>query len=159
MAEPTASEGAAGSERTSAADSDPVPSRDREHPVVLFDGVCSLCDWSVRFILDHERAGSELHFASLQSEVGTALLEEHGLGGDYFDSLVYLDGEAHTASDGALKIAEHLETPWRWLRHLHVVPRPLRDAGYRLLARVRYRLFGKKDSCRMPDHRLRERFR
>jgi predicted DCC family thiol-disulfide oxidoreductase YuxK len=125
--------------------------------VVLFDGVCNFCSWSVRFI--HEHDDGSLRFAPLQSEVGRELLAEHDLPADYFDSLVYLrGGEAHLKSDGAVRIARHLERPWRWLQWSQYVPRPVRDAGYDLLGRVRYRIFGKREACMVPDADLRARF-
>lgn len=125
--------------------------------VVLFDGVCNFCSWSVRFI--HEHDDGTLRFAPLQSEVGVTLLERHGLEADYLDSLVYLGGDGvHTKSDGAVRIARHLEGPWRAARFARVVPRPVRDVGYDLVGRVRYRLFGKRDSCMIPGPELRERF-
>ena len=125
--------------------------------VVLFDGVCNFCSWSVRFI--HEHDDGSLRFAPLQSEAGRALLAAHDLPTDYFDSLVYLrDGEAHLKSDGAVRIARHLDRPWRWLRFLDVVPRSVRDVGYDLLGRVRYRIFGKREACMVPDTDLRGRF-
>jgi predicted DCC family thiol-disulfide oxidoreductase YuxK len=128
-----------------------------DSPVVLFDGVCNLCAWSVRFIV--ERDDGTLRFAPLQSEEGAALLDEHGLAADYFDSLVYInESGAYTKSDGAVRIARHLDAPYRWAWHARHVPRPLRDAAYDLLASVRYRLFGKKDACLVPDGELRERF-
>ena len=125
--------------------------------VVLFDGVCNFCSWSVRFLHDHD--DGSLRFAPLQSAAGRALLAAHDLPADYFDSLVYLrDGEAHLKSDGAVRIAAHLDRPWRWLRWLRYVPRPVRDAGYDLLGRVRYRLFGRREECVVPDADLRARF-
>ena len=128
-----------------------------ERPVVLFDGVCNLCAWSVRFIVDHD--DGRLRFAPLQSEVASDLLAEHGLSGDYFDSLVYLDESgAYTKSDGAVRIARHLDAPYRWAWHARVVPRAARDLAYDGLAQVRYRVWGKKDRCLVPDESLRERF-
>ncbi len=125
--------------------------------IVLFDGVCNFCSWSVRFL--HEHDDGSLRFAPLQSEVGRELLADHDLPADYFDSLVYLrDGEAHLKSDGAVRIARHLERPWRWLRWFRYVPRPVRDAGYDVLGRVRYRVFGKREACMVPDADLRGRF-
>ena len=125
--------------------------------IVLFDGVCNFCSWSVRFL--HEHDDGSLRFAPLQSEAGRELLAEHDLPTDYFDSLVYLrDGDAYLRSDGAVRIARHLERPWRWLRVLRHVPRPVRDLGYDLLGRVRYRLFGRRDACMVPDADLRARF-
>ena len=126
-------------------------------PVVLFDGVCNLCAWSVRFIVG--RDDGTLRFAPLQSEEAAALLAEHGLATDYFDSLVYIDESgAYTKSDGAVRIARHLDAPYRWAWHARYVPRLLRDAAYELLGSVRYRLFGQKETCLVPDEELRDRF-
>jgi len=125
--------------------------------IVLFDGVCNFCSWSVRFI--HERDDGTLRFAPLQSEVGRALLERHGLEADYFDSLVYLGEDGvHTKSDGAVRIARHLEWPWRAAWLARYVPTPIRDVAYDLFGRYRYRLFGQKESCMIPGPALRERF-
>jgi predicted DCC family thiol-disulfide oxidoreductase YuxK len=125
--------------------------------VVLFDGVCNFCSWSVRFI--HEHDDGTLRFAPLQSEVGTALLERHGLEADYFDSLVYLGSDGvHTKSDGAVRITRHLEGPWGTLWLSRFVPTPVRDVAYGLFGSFRYRLFGKKESCMIPGPDLRERF-
>jgi len=125
--------------------------------IVLFDGVCNFCSWSVRFL--HEHDDGSLRFAPLQSDIGRELLAAHDLPTDYFDSLVYLqDGEAHLKSDGAVRIARHLDRPWRWLRWFRYVPRPVRDAGYDVLGRVRYRVFGKREACMVPDADLRGRF-
>jgi len=125
--------------------------------VVLFDGVCNFCSWSVRFLHGHD--DGSLRFAPLQSETGRKLLAAHDLPADYFDSLVYIrDGEAHRRSDGAVRIARHLERPWRWLRLFEYLPRPVRDVGYDLVGRVRYRLFGKREACMVPDPELRARF-
>jgi len=128
-----------------------------DRPVVLFDGVCNLCAWSVQFIVAHD--DGSVRFAPLQSDAATELLERHGLDGDYFDSLVYVDDSgAYTRSDGAVRIARHLDAPYRWAWHTRYVPRPLRDAAYDLLARVRYRVFGKRDSCLVPTAELEDRF-
>jgi predicted DCC family thiol-disulfide oxidoreductase YuxK len=128
-----------------------------EGPIVLFDGVCNFCAWSVRFIYAHD--DGSVRFAPLQSEAGRRLLAAQGLPRDYFDSLVYIGEDGvYTRSDGAVRIARHLEVPWRWLWALRVLPRPLRDVCYDLFGRVRYRLFGRKDACMVPDAALRARF-
>jgi predicted DCC family thiol-disulfide oxidoreductase YuxK len=136
---------------------DGSPVDDADGPVVLFDGVCNFCAWSVRFIHAHDDGA--LRFAPLQSAVGADLLAQHGMNPDYFDSLVYLGADGvYTKSDGAVRIARHLDQPYRLAWHLRVVPRVVRDAGYDLLARVRYDVFGKKEACMVPDAGLRERF-
>jgi predicted DCC family thiol-disulfide oxidoreductase YuxK len=132
-------------------------------PIVLFDGVCNLCNAAVNFILDHERSG-ELRFASLQSDAARALLAEHGapveqLGQGDPDTMVLLEGgRLFDRSAAALRIARRLRWPWRALAVFLIVPRPLRDLVYRFVARNRYRWFGKSDACRMPSPELRARF-
>jgi predicted DCC family thiol-disulfide oxidoreductase YuxK len=126
-------------------------------PVVLFDGVCNLCVASVQFLVEHD--DGSLRFAPLQSEAAESVLSAQGLSPDYFDSLVFVaDGDAYTKSAGALRIARYLDAPYSWARHLRVVPRPLRDAVYDLVARSRYSVFGKKDRCMRPTPDLEARF-
>lgn len=128
------------------------------HPVVLFDGVCNLCHGAVRFLLERDPA-ARLRFASLQSDVGRALLAERGLDADALDTIVYVDADgAHLRSDAALRIVRDLGPPWSWLRVLAALPRPLRDAGYDFVARNRYRWFGKKDACPVPRPEWSARF-
>lgn len=127
-------------------------------PVVLFDGVCNLCAASVVFILRHERRPT-LRFASLQSPAGRRLLVEHGLDPDAVDSVVMLeDGRAHVRSEAALRIARRLRAPWRWAAMLGLLPRGVRDRLYDAAARRRYRLFGRREACMVPDEPLRARF-
>jgi len=127
-------------------------------PIVLFDGVCNLCDRSVQFILDHDPEGV-FRFASLQSQVGRQLASRCGLDSDAMDTLVLIDGaECWTRSDGALGIAGRLSAPWRWLALARLVPRVLRDPAYAWVARNRYRWFGTRDECRIPTPDIRARF-
>jgi predicted DCC family thiol-disulfide oxidoreductase YuxK len=128
------------------------------HPIVLFDGVCNLCHGAVRFLLERDSA-ARLRFASLQSDVGRALLAEHDLDADALDTIVFVDAAgAHVRSDAALRIVRVLGPPWSWLRGLVALPRPLRDAGYDFVARNRYRWFGRRDACPAPRPEWRERF-
>lgn len=131
-------------------------------PVLLFDGVCNLCSRTVQFILDHERAPT-MRFCSLQSEAGRALLAQHGMlhvvAQADPDTMVFIEGgRAHDRSTGALRVAAHLKAPWRWGRVALVLPRFVRDLGYRFVARNRYRWFGKTDSCLVPTKELETRF-
>ena len=138
--------------------------------VVLFDGVCNFCDASVNFIIDHDKAGY-FKFAPLQSDEGRRLANEYGSESETtkqddstsdlipIDSVILIeDGKAYTHSSAALKIVRRLGAPWSWLYALIIVPRPVRDWGYRLFARYRYRLFGRKDQCMIPTPEVRARF-
>lgn len=128
------------------------------HPVVLFDGVCNLCNGSVQFILKRDPQ-ARFRFASLQSEAGRSLLVEHGLDPDALSSVVVIeDGRVWQESSAALRIARHLPGAWKLLRVFIVIPRPLRDAVYRLIARNRYRWFGKSETCWLPTPELKGRF-
>ncbi len=129
-------------------------------PVVLFDGVCNLCNGAVQFIIDRD-PGSQFRFASLQSEAGQALLARHDYrlpAGDP-ESLVLVEGgQVFERSTAALKIARRLSGGWRAFAVLLVLPRALRDVGYRFIARHRYGWFGKSDACRLPTPELKARF-
>jgi predicted DCC family thiol-disulfide oxidoreductase YuxK len=126
--------------------------------IVLFDGVCNLCNGAVQFIINRDREGC-FSFASLQSAVGQAQLRQFGLATDAFDTFVLVEGgKAYTRSTAALRIARRLPGAWRLLYALMIMPRPLRDWMYGLVARNRYRLFGRRDSCMMPTPELRAKF-
>jgi len=128
--------------------------------VVLFDGVCNLCNGAVNFIIDREPKG-KLKFASFQSEAGKELLRSRGLPVPEGDptSIVFVVGEqTHDGSGAALRIAARLTFPWFLFSAFLVVPWFLRDLGYYLIAKNRYRWFGKGDACRVPTPELRARF-
>jgi predicted DCC family thiol-disulfide oxidoreductase YuxK len=127
-------------------------------PIVLFDGVCKFCNRSVNFILDHD-ARRRFRFAALQSDAGQAVLQRFGLRTDEFETAVLVEyGRAYTKSSAALRIAHNLGGWWSLLAVLLAIPPFLRDAAYDLLARNRYRLFGKADTCRVPTPDIRDRF-
>jgi predicted DCC family thiol-disulfide oxidoreductase YuxK len=129
-----------------------------DHPVVLFDGVCNLCSGAVQFLIRHDEAGT-LRFAPLQSAVGAALLADCGLDPAQRATFVLVeDGECYTRSTAALRIARHLDRPLPLLSHLRVVPRPVRDAVYALVARYRYDVFGQKSQCMVPTPDVEKRF-
>jgi len=131
------------------------------HPfsaIVLFDGVCNLCNGAVAFIIARDRR-AQFGFASLQSDAGRRLLRE--LSGDDAlpDTFVLVeDGRMFTQSTAALRIARRLGFPWSLAALLTVLPRAIRDGAYRLVARNRYRWFGKRETCMMPTADLRRRF-
>lgn len=127
-------------------------------PIVLFDGVCNFCNGSVNWVIDRDRA-KRVRFASFQSPAGQVILRHFGMPLDRFDSVVLIeDGKAFSMSDAAIRITRHLPRPWRWTMALLIVPRPLRDAVYGLIARNRYRWFGASESCRMPGPEFEGRF-
>jgi predicted DCC family thiol-disulfide oxidoreductase YuxK len=127
--------------------------------VVLYDGTCGLCSRAVRFIAGHDPAG-RYRFAALGSDAARAVLRDARVPPQLPDSVVLVeaDGTVLVESDAALTILRELRGPARHLARLRIVPRPLRDAVYRLVARTRYRVFGRHDACEVPAPWLRERF-
>ena len=126
--------------------------------IVLFDGVCNLCNGSVQFIVkrDPERV---FRFASLQSEFGQSQRRKFNLYSNGLDSIVVIENDiCYQRSDAALKIARRLKGWWPVLSIFRIIPRFIRDAVYNLIAVNRYRLFGKQESCMLPSPELRARF-
>jgi predicted DCC family thiol-disulfide oxidoreductase YuxK len=130
--------------------------------VLLYDGLCGFCDGTVQYVLSRDPGGA-LRFAALQGEYAQGVLSRHaGLHG--VDSLVLVvttDGVAErilVRSDAALELARYLGGAWRLVQVLRVVPRPIRDGAYDLFARWRYRLFGRRAACRIPQAAERDRF-
>jgi predicted DCC family thiol-disulfide oxidoreductase YuxK len=129
-----------------------------DHPIVLFDGVCNLCNGAVQFIVKRDPRGI-LQFASLQSLYARQKLEALGRDPDALYSIVVLrDGRALEKSDAVLEIAKHLTGPWKYLTIFQIIPRFIRDWFYSLVANNRYRWFGKKDQCMIPTASLKARF-
>jgi predicted DCC family thiol-disulfide oxidoreductase YuxK len=128
------------------------------HGIVLFDGICNLCTTSVQFIIKRDPQGY-FTFASLQSAIGKTLLEQHGLQPDALDTFVLVEGSrCFTRSDAALRVAKHLSGCWPLFRVLSLIPKPLRDWGYTVIARNRYRWFGRKETCMVPSQDILNRF-
>jgi predicted DCC family thiol-disulfide oxidoreductase YuxK len=126
--------------------------------VVLFDGVCNFCNGTVKFIIARD-PHAYFGFAALQSPTARRLLERCASPPRAADSLVLVEqGKCYTRSTAALGIVRRLRRPWCLLYGLIVVPRPIRDALYDWLARNRYRWFGKRDECLVPDTDTRSRF-
>jgi predicted DCC family thiol-disulfide oxidoreductase YuxK len=127
-------------------------------PIVLFDGVCNLCEGVVRFIVRRD-SRSVFRFAPLQSRIGQLLLEEHGISRSAGDTFVLVEGRNHwVRSDAALRVTQRLPGAWPLVTLLRVVPRPWRDRVYSLVVRNRYRWFGRKATCVIPSGELRDRF-
>jgi predicted DCC family thiol-disulfide oxidoreductase YuxK len=129
-----------------------------QQAVILFDGECNLCSWSVQFIIKRDPQ-AHFRFAALQSPAGRRLLGACGADGPAADSVVLIEGAScYTRSDATLRIARRLAGAWPLLATLAVVPRPLRDWAYDAVARKRFRWFGRADSCLVPTPALRDRF-
>jgi predicted DCC family thiol-disulfide oxidoreductase YuxK len=130
----------------------------QKFPVLLFDGVCNLCNASVQWVLRHDRAG-RFRFAALQSETGQALLARFGLDQEHFDTAVLVDGDRiFTRSDAALEILRQLGFPWSAVAVLRWAPRSLRNVVYDWVARNRYRWFGRQEKCLLPRPEWKQRF-
>jgi predicted DCC family thiol-disulfide oxidoreductase YuxK len=129
-----------------------------DKPLILFDGVCNLCNGSVQFVIRHDKEAKFL-FASLQSEKGQEILKHFGMETENFDTFILLDkGEIYTKSSGVLKEAAILGGWFKIFTIFYLVPTFIRDIFYSFVARNRYRFFGKKDVCMIPTPELKARF-
>jgi len=134
------------------------------HPIILYDGVCGLCDRLVQFVLKRDR-DDRFQFAALQSAFARAILQRHGLNPDLLDTfhLVFDYGESServlARSDAVSAALDQLGGSWRILAKVFdLFPTQFRDWQYNLIARNRYQLFGKRDACTLPDPKVRHKF-
>lgn len=128
------------------------------HKIILFDGVCNLCNSSVNFIIDRDK-NNIFKFSALQSETGRKYLDKFGLNPDDFDSVVLVTGDKfYTKSTAALRIIKEFPSVWKTLYIFIIIPPPLRNFLYDIISKNRYSWFGKKDSCRMPSPELKNKF-
>ncbi|EPG66670.1 thiol-disulfide oxidoreductase DCC family protein [Leptospira wolffii] len=128
-------------------------------PIVLFDGVCNLCNGTVNLLLDLDRK-RVLRFASLQSEYAKKLVSDNGLESqvEAVDSILVWDGKGlFSKSDAVLRITGYLGWPWKIFRLGIILPGRIRDSLYDFIAKNRYKWFGKTEACRMPTPELKER--
>ncbi|CPR10091.1 putative thiol-disulfide oxidoreductase DCC [Mycobacterium bohemicum DSM 44277] len=131
-------------------------------PVLLYDGVCGVCNAAVQTVLRFDRRGS-LRFAALDSDFARSIIDRHpAIQG--IDSMVFVDqpgqpGEAVAVrSEAALRVVDYLGGPWRALKAARILPGPVRDRLYDRFATIRYRVFGRHDSCPIPPPEVRARF-
>ncbi|MCH2123740.1 MAG: thiol-disulfide oxidoreductase DCC family protein [Pirellulaceae bacterium] len=139
----------------------PTPSPEAAEPpcshVVLFDGVCNLCNGMVNFLIDRD-PHKKLKFAALQSGYGARLREVHQLD-DSLSSIILVEGDVvYQRSTAVLRIVRQLKGIWPLVAILLIVPRVIRDGVYRFVAKNRYRWFGKREQCRISTPDLQERF-
>ncbi|QQS30342.1 MAG: thiol-disulfide oxidoreductase DCC family protein [Sphingobacteriales bacterium] len=126
--------------------------------IVLFDGVCNLCNSSVQFIIDRDTEG-KFKFTSLQSNTGIALMEKFGVSTTNFDTFLLIENNRiYSKSTAALRVVRNLDGLWKLGYAFIVIPAFLRDAVYGFVARNRYRWFGREESCRIPTPELKHRF-
>ncbi len=126
--------------------------------IIVFDGVCNLCNGAVNLILKYDKKKHFL-FTPLQSETGTRFLHEFGLDPIDTDTILLVsDGRAYVKSVAVFEIIKGLAGGWQILSIFRFLPLSLRDGIYAVVARHRYRLFGKRDKCMMPTEALKERF-
>ncbi|MCF3111577.1 DCC1-like thiol-disulfide oxidoreductase family protein [Niabella sp. CC-SYL272] len=128
-----------------------------EESVILFDGVCNLCNRSVMFIIKHDPKG-RFRFAALQSPAGLQLTRQYGIPQTYGSVVLIENGKAHLSSTAALRIARRLNRLWPLVYVLMLVPAVIRDRLYNWVAHNRYRWFGSADHCMRPTDRLRAKF-
>lgn len=128
-------------------------------PILVFDGVCVLCNRSVRFVLRHDRAQC-FRFAASESASGRALMTRHGIAPDVPTSVLLIEeGRAYVESSAVLRVLARLGAGWRILAVLlRCIPAPLRDRGYRFVARRRYDWFGRYQTCVIPTPQEAARF-
>lgn len=116
-------------------------------PIILFDAECVLCSANAQFVLRHDKA-ARFRLAAMQGEVGAAIYRRHGMDPRDPGTILVVEGDrVRRDSDAVLSIYEGLGLPWRLLGALRVVPAAVRDPVYRWVARNRYRLFGRRDTC------------
>ncbi|OXS69818.1 hypothetical protein B1B01_12760 [Priestia filamentosa] len=134
-----------------------IEMKDNHDILVLFDGVCNMCNHFVQFVIKRDPKGL-FKFASLQSNTGSSILNQYGYRKD-LDSIVLIEGDTlYTESTAILHIISNLTGPVRILSLFKIVPKPLSDRVYQFGAKYRYRLFGKQTSCMIPTEEIKSRF-
>ncbi|MCH6575340.1 MAG: thiol-disulfide oxidoreductase DCC family protein [Bacteroidetes bacterium] len=130
----------------------------QNHNIILFDGVCNFCNFWVNFTMNRDK-NDIYKFAAMQSESGQKLLQEYKLNVSDFDTFVLIVNDKHfTKSTAALNISKNLKSFVKLLYPLIILPRPIRDFFYDLIAKNRYKFFGRRDICRIPTEEERDKF-
>ena len=126
--------------------------------VLLFDGICNLCNSSVQFIIKHDKNG-KIKFSSLQSDIGKELLNSFDMSTDYIDSLIFIDkGKVHTHLGAVLRSTKYLNGLYPLLQVFLIIPKFLSNPIYNWIARNRYSWFGKRNECMIPTPEIQTRF-
>lgn len=128
---------------------------DNNKIIILFDGVCNMCVSSVNFIIKRD-SKDVFRFASLQGDVGQKMIKKYSLS---INSIVLIkNGQVKTKSSAVLSILCHLNTFWKALLIFYIVPYPIRDILYNIVAKIRYSLFGKRHQCMVPNKSINSKF-
>lgn len=129
----------------------------KNNKIILFDGICNFCNSSVNFIIDRD-IYDVFRFSSLQSDAGNKMLHKYKVE-DGIDSLILIEGDNYyTKSTAALKIAKELKSPWKIFYIFIIIPKFVRDFFYDIIAKNRYRWFGKREKCRIPTEEEKNKF-
>jgi predicted DCC family thiol-disulfide oxidoreductase YuxK len=128
------------------------------HPIILFDGVCNYCNAMVNFLIRRDKK-KIFRFAALQSEAAQKILGQYHLPQNNFDSFILVENDKiYKRSDAALRLYNKLPWYWKWTQLFWIFPKFIRDGVYNVIARNRYKWFGKKDQCMVPTPEVKERF-
>jgi len=129
-----------------------------QQSIILFDGICNLCNGAVQFVIKHDKKNQFL-FASLQSDEGKKILSEFNFSCNEMNSFILMEnGTIYIRSTAALRVAKKLDGLWRLLYGFMIVPKFIRDCVYNFIAKNRYKWFGKKDECMIPTQELKAKF-
>lgn len=129
-----------------------------KYSIILFDGVCNLCNSSINFVIRHDPK-NRFQFAALQSEIGASLTEEFTIDPNDTDSIILIENNtAYVKSTAALRIAKGLSGAYPLLYAFIIIPTFIRNKVYDYVAKNRYKWYGKKDSCMIPTPELKSRF-
>lgn len=132
--------------------------KNKQNDVVLFDGVCNLCNDAITFIIKRDKK-NHYRFAALESDIGAMYLKKHHINPQEMDSIILIRGErAYTKAGAALRIAQKMSGLWPLLYAFIIIPKFISNAVYDYIARNRYQWFGKKESCMIPTPQLRDKF-
>ncbi len=126
--------------------------------VILFDGLCNMCVWSIQFIISRDKKDI-FRFASIQSDIGKKLIINHSIDVKNNDSIILIqDGNIKYRSSAVLCVLNYLSTIWKILIIFYIIPSPVRDVLYRIIASTRYLFFGKRDKCMIPNAAINSKF-
>ncbi len=130
----------------------------QQQPVILFDGVCNYCNSMVNFVIKQDKK-KVFKFAALQSDSGQKLLKQYNLPTESFNSFILIDnGKVYQSSAAGLTVLKKLPWYWKWSQAFWIIPTFMRNAVYNIIAKNRYKWFGRKDTCMVPYQVVRDRF-